>query len=236
MIHVVFCTDKNLAPYVDVVRRSILANTKEKVEFHVLTRGVGRMDGYHQTEMDNFDIGNVYLAKWVTVSTMDRLWIPTVLNLDKVVYIDIDVVVTGDIKELSEVETGECGLAARESIRNGFARTIEYCSKTKADVDTLSVIAGDHPSFNAGVLVMDLNKMRAQDSVNRTLEIVKSTGCNDQIALASYSAGRFARLSPDWNRWVGLDNMEGAKLIHYVGSRKPWNSKGLRFKEWDYFS
>ena len=66
-------------------------------------------------EMDHFLRGEqLTLASHITISTMDRLYIPELLpGLDKVIYLDIDLIVQGDIGELYDTNLSQTAIAAR---------------------------------------------------------------------------------------------------------------------------
>ena len=125
-IWVVLSFDDNLTEYLPVLIRSILANTKSNINFVLLTRGVDRRKvekitekapdcSFRVFEMDGLLRGiNIGLAPLTTISTMDRIFTPLLLpDIDKVVYLDIDTIVLGDIAELIKFEVSNRGIAAR---------------------------------------------------------------------------------------------------------------------------
>lgn len=226
---IVTAVDKPYAQYLGALRYSILQHASRPVEFYALTRGVGPegISGFKCIDMDSNEhtvqFDKVALARWVSISTMDRLVLPMLLpDVKKVLYLDVDILVKGDISELFNMETGDCGIAARQSTRHGYITTTDYSSRTKADTGVLTEKYGTHPNFNAGVMLMDLDKMRRNNATHKMVEIVRTTRCNDQIAAATYSRGRFFRIGAEWNYWPAIDANVDAKLIHYIGSKKPW--------------
>jgi lipopolysaccharide biosynthesis glycosyltransferase len=219
------------------VVRSCITNTKSLVSFFIFTRGIDKATfdrtvssypkeaTYSQIEMDDYHFAQVKLAKWVTLSTMDRLSMPSILKgISRIVYLDIDLVVLGDIEQLFYHPVGECGLAAKQSTRSGYLTNIDYATRTQIDFNKVERLCGSYPNFNAGVLVMDLDVLRKQGMEQFTKTLVEETYCNDQIALSSYSRGRFERLPARWNTWVGVDHnqIQDPAILHYVGKRKPW--------------
>jgi lipopolysaccharide biosynthesis glycosyltransferase len=246
MVHIVLATDDNLLPHIGVVIKSLLSHTKQAT-FYIFTRKIKRQvfefkmfkmpknGTYIQIPMDNVQLGRVKLASWVTLSTMDRLFMPTILKVPKIVYIDIDCVVCDDIEELYEHPTGDCGIAAKQSIRKGYLTNIEYAKSTQINHSYLEKLSGEHPNFNAGVMVVDLDKLRKNKAQETTLNLVRATRCNDQIALASYSQGRFERIPSRWNTWVGIDErtIEKPGILHYVGGVKPWKGNTPLIEKWN---
>jgi lipopolysaccharide biosynthesis glycosyltransferase len=78
-------------------------------------------------------------------------------------------------------------------------------------------------AFNAGVLVMDLERMRDDAAVAKLLWLVENCGMNDQDALNAYVRGDYLALDGCWNAAPRQDVTLGAKIIHFVGPVKPWH-------------
>lgn len=248
---IIIAADENLIDHVEVPVRSGIHHTGPGLRFHVITRGVDE-ERFHrlrvrcpgaellQYRADAVDHGEVKLGSWVSVSTMDRLRVTSLLPgwVGKAIYMDVDTVVMDDLGKMFALETGDCGIAAKHSTRKRFWMGSDYARQARVDVEKLVRVAGgDWRNFNAGVLLFDLDKFRANGYEQRTTELVEATGCNDQIALVMYSAGRHTILPDRWNAWVGVDHNEpGTKpygILHYVGSKKPWNYPARQmFSEW----
>lgn len=249
-IIVALAFDEVLLEYVFVTIRSILANTSSTVEFVLLTRGINKFDierirtGFSQVvfriiAMDAYtDATDAILARDTTVSTMDRLYLPELLpDIDKIVYIDVDTVILGDIAELAKYKTSSRGIAARPTPNpnnniqaHWIERAIrirafdtqkarEYRRKTSAALNLLS------PYFNAGVLVLSLERLRALNFTAETLHLVKEYGLEDQEALNLFSLGDYNHIAMEWNAQPYVDWFDEVKLIHWAGALKPWITK-----------
>ena len=100
---------------------------------------------------------------------MIRLYIPELLNVDKVIYLDMDLIVNMDLQTLYEIDCEEHGIAManhmdtprRERRRLGLGEKLTQCS----------------------VMVLDLNRLRENDFTNKCLEYNKTHGGNDQHAI-----------------------------------------------------
>lgn len=242
MIDAILATDKAISDHVPVVVRSAYHYCSRPLRFHVVTRGLsgedftGIMDKCPGVEMlqyqaDGLDHGEVKLGAWVSISTMDRLRLPSILPewVGKAIYLDIDTVVMDDLALMIELPVGECGLSAKLSTRKRFWMGSDFARQGRVDADKLVGLAGgDWRNFNAGVLLMDLNRFRENGYERITGGFVEATGCNDQIALVMYSKGRHAILPDRWNAWVGVDHhlpeTKPYGVLHYVGSKKPWDT------------
>jgi lipopolysaccharide biosynthesis glycosyltransferase len=84
-------------------------------------------------------------------------------------------------------------------------------------------VGGDFTSFNAGILVLDLARMRADGFTEHFAGIAGRYGLNDQDVLCCY-AGEEARVLP--GRWNSFPTREpipaDVRLLHFAGAAKPW--------------
>lgn len=124
-------------------------------------------------------------------ATLMRLNLPNILpDVERVIYLDGDIVVLKDLAELYSLELGDCLLAA---VR-----------------DLVGLIDHDHLNnlaikeyFNAGVMLMDLARMRADNIVQRFGEsanvITKFWKYADQDVINFTCANRIMPLHPKYN-------------------------------------
>lgn len=229
---IVLASDKKLIRYAKAPIASAMHHCKEPLRFVILARGCddGDVEALRATGADitivPMDHGPIKakLAPWVSASSMDRLMLPELLPAeDRCLYLDIDLCVADDLAELFAMDTGEMGVAARTSTRRRFQTTTQYAMLTGVSIPG---DLGDHPNFNAGVLLLSLEAMRRNDFTKRTLSIVERTSCNDQIALALYAQSKHVPLPGRYNHWPAHEKMDDPAIIHFVGPRKPWQSNG----------
>ncbi|MFO1067209.1 MAG: glycosyltransferase [Geminicoccaceae bacterium] len=252
--------DRKILPQVPTVINSIAANTKSRVRFHLQTRSIPEsyatrlakkfpQHEFRMLPMDGY-LKNVKLdlIAHTTVATMDRLFLPDLLpDIDRLLYLDIDIIVRGDVRELYEHDVGTSGIAARASDHPTWRRqanVLEIVAARKPpelaaearrlgarDVDLMA------NAFNAGVLVLSLDRLRALNCTEITVGLAKQFGMNDQYALNMYSRGAFAELPWYWNALPYHELVEDAKLIHWAGPAKPWADREVRAKaEWQRYS
>lgn len=166
-----------------------------------------------------------------------RLLLPDLVDadLDRLLYLDVDVHVCGDLSPLWELPLpGDVPLAA---VRDAYTPTIGAQGGVPG--------AGDEhgpqsPYFNSGVLLMHLPAWRRQDVSGRSLDyLTRHAGglrFPDQDALNLAAYGRWLRLPHRWNhmRSYDLQHADGtpvdgtdARIMHFAGERKPW-SPGFR--------
>ena len=164
-----------------------------------------------------------------------RIFIPEILpeSVEKVLYLDCDLVVRHDIAPLWQTELGDKVLAAA---RNPFF--VRH--------DDLEMPAGaDY--FNAGVLVMNLKRWRELDGTARLIRFIEAhhdhLWAHDQDALNAVFCGEIRELAPHWNFQTAMlwsepdglslsyaqyrDLLEDPGIVHYTTPSKPWHFANL---------
>lgn len=255
-VTVAMAFDAGYAVRARTVLRSIRANSARPIRLVLLVRGLedeqleplSRIAEAVETRIFHMDDRlqgvEVELVQNITISTFDRLFLSELLpDLDRIVYVDCDTIVLGDIGELADHDPGPGGLAARPTPNPNVARIAEMLERR---ADTLSAeearmlrigmareIDLRQPSFNAGVLVLSLAKLRANGLCERALAFVHRYGLNDQDALNLASIEGYAALPPQWNSMPQFDLDPDAAILHWVGARKPWmKTKVLCQEQW----
>jgi lipopolysaccharide biosynthesis glycosyltransferase len=166
-----------------------------------------------------------------------RLLLPDLLeHVDRLLYLDCDTLVLSSLHPLWREDMGTCALAA-------VANVVE--PQMRDHVATLGV---DYPGgfFNAGVLLLQLDRMRDERSTNELLNYAlshqKALPWNDQDALNVIFNRRWHSLHPRWNAqnnlWSWRDwaiDVFGPQLVdeavsapairHFEGPSvaKPWH-------------
>lgn len=171
-----------------------------------------------------------------------RLLLPELLpELDKVVYIDCDVVVRQDLAALfSDTDLGDSLLAAV------YEAPVENQAERWEALD-----CNARQYFNSGFLVMNLARMREEGTSAKLLDVLKADYLEfpDQDALNIVCQGSVKALSPVYNgiRTFFLpvykqdfvkqysedlwEKVQEEATIHYTGG-KPWNIFSVKFGEW----
>jgi lipopolysaccharide biosynthesis glycosyltransferase len=256
---VVFGFDDRIARHSPRALNSLSRNTRHDLDVIILARRwrPWTQAYYRALELERlririFDMsavsvsGDLRLLAHTTASTMDRLYLPTLLpDADRVVYLDTDLICLDDLAPLYELPLPESGIAAKPSVKEGYA-TLSDLVRTWAHPKARETILGELigcgapmslRTFNAGVLVMDLGKLRRRSFVRTTLDMVRRFGVNDQLAINLYTKGEFEPLDSAWNVFVGQDASDAPHIIHWAGPNKPWNTNDLPFKsEWDTYA
>ncbi len=235
-VNICLACDNNYAKYAGVVITSILrnANTDTSLSFFVLDGGISEQ---HKQEIltlksikdceinfvpinesDFEDYKKVKTHGYITLATYYRLKLPSLLpSVDRVIYLDCDTVVNTDLSELFNVDMPtECFAGAH-------------------DIDKKTVKI--NPTYvNAGVLVMDLKNMRAQNLedvfLSWTKENIDTIKCGDQTIINEVCKGNIKVVDDTWNLQTSdfmnrSSYLKRPNIIHYVAKNKPWNKVSL---------
>ncbi len=185
-----------------------------------------------RTPVSDATIERMPLGEHFTEATYYRLLLPDLLpsSVSRLIYLDSDVIVRQSIAELWSIDLGEHSTGA---VFNPRASNYEEMGlRTEKDY------------FNAGVLLMDLNRWRTQRVHQRALQFAEKfhgkLPCADQDALNHVLAGAWKRLDLRWNQqykffhhsaaylrvsWLALRRARSAPyIVHYSTNTKPWHS------------
>lgn len=193
-----------------------------------------------QPSESHFDLLRSLPCGYVGKSAYYKLLIPELLGpaYQRILYLDCDVVVEGDITELWYADVGKNYVLAVRDLINPFVSS-PFGLKNWREL-------GRQPSdelFNTGVLVFNTAKWRKENATNRLVRYLRENSryirlC-DQDAMNAVFGDTWGRLDPCWNVLPYMhiagsysllskksheDLLARAKLLHYCGPNKPWNT------------
>jgi len=252
-VDVALALDQNLERMIPVVLQSLVDHTSRQINAHILTRGLGESFRNRMGKLfpeinfsfygfDDVDYGDsIALLSHISVSTMDRLFLPELLSdLDKVVYLDIDILIQGDVGYLYDLDLGENVFAGKRTrlktwasmIRPITRATLHFEPKKAWDIrkrlhDQADLTAR---TFNAGILSLNLKLMREENFTKEHLYLVEQCRMNDQDVFNIYSKGRVLEIGSEWNHVPSQDFNQEPKIIHWAGPAKPWNKEYVLLK------
>ena len=252
-IEVAFALDQNLKDIFKVVLQSILEKASRPVHAHVLMRGLDKEYFKSVAELfpefsfkfyDCSDVSygdNLKLLSHISVSTIDRLLLPELLtDLDKILYLDTDILVLDDIAKLHDIELGDKVLGGKSTNLYTWASLIKPMTRASLQLPfakawNMRRYLHAHGklttrSFNAGVILMNLKAMRAEKATATQLALVERWKFNDQDALNYYAAGRVVELGQQWNTVPAQDFTKEPSIIHWAGPAKPWKEMYVLYK------
>ena len=237
---------------------SVLQNTadKEKIHFTLLTDRAFYGEAIFDcvNEYGNCSISFYYVDDMfqeaelhiphINVATYYRLALPDILLSDKCIYLDSDIIVRCDLKELYQVNMEEYYIA-------GVLAAGYYTNPKKKKYCRLSQLPDLDQYVNAGVLIMNLDKMR-RDRISekcRSLITVRFQSqdqdiinkvCYGKILLLPFYYNVMTKYA-DWDieqyqnafpEEIIQEGWNHPRIIHYADKVKPWNDPKAVFSEW----
>lgn len=250
-INLFFACDEAYLPFLAVALTSVKENrdptrryavrilhtnmdTKKAVALSNLTQDDFSIEFFDiSTQMARF-AQQFHTRDYYSASTYYRLFIPELFpELEKALYLDSDVVVRGDISRLYDTELGDNLVGA---VPDGIINTVH-------ELGLYAVNRLDMPTprqyFNAGVLLMNLEKMRRCRFAENFLELLGAVTfqvAQDQDYLNVLCRGRVTYLGYEWNTMPTGVHADQPLLIHYNLDSKPWQKDGIAFGDdfWHY--
>ena len=192
-----------------------------------------------------FDLRKLGKKSQLTVGALFRLLMPQILECEKVIYLDCDIVVNTDIAELWNVPLDGKALGAVRDVWSLDCLEGKKIPWRLGKVWDLLGIAHDG-YFNSGVLVMDLEKIRAEYDLLGSIgsffaEYGKCITMEDQDFLNCLFADDKLLLDEKFNRirtqGVTADGVGGCIWHMASGSAKPWTCYSRPFVDdlyWKY--
>ena len=197
--------------------RSFFAETAElfaqKVEFHNVSENMDQL-GEETIEITQ--------KRYWSVGTLFRLAITDILPLDKVIYLDCDVVVNLDIRELWDISVEGFSFAGvvethhRPFSSFTFGKRLMRCDVKKY--------------INAGVLLMNIPRIKEKFDMRRAFEWFKRyrnyMEYPDQDMINSYFRGDIKFIDARFNNYTanrgGVQLSDVADSILHATLTKPW--------------
>lgn len=245
IMHIVFAVDNIYSQHLAVAIASILKNNRgNKLEFHVICDVVSDDNKQRLFETVNKFKASIkfvqadaaifhdfHISQWITRAAYLRVLIPELISreIEKVLYLDCDLVVENNLSGLWDIDINDYYLAAvRDTILT----------------DRLSVLIGKKgmPYFNSGVMLLNLRKWRDDNITGALLKFISENGNKlmywEQDALNAVLHDKWLPMHPKWNvvtpmfseeirsAYADKDRLMNAlkmpHTIHYTGREKPW--------------
>ena len=251
-IPIFFSTDDNYIPYLDVAIASLIANASEEYKYRIIVLNTGlnpkNIELVKQNERDGFDIDFIDISRELegiknsfkdvyhfSVAAYYRLFIASLFpEYDKILYLDCDLVVLGDVSELYRTELGEniIGACPEAFVQN----TPEF--RLYAE---LALGLDPDRYINTGVLLINLDAFRKYEIEKKFVELITEYDFDlldpDQAYLNYLCCGKILILPNGWNKEPMPIRCEGKKnIVHFALYKKPWQYDDVMYGEsfWAY--
>jgi len=248
-INVAFVSDDNYFNYLFVTLESIVKNTSQKnyLNINIIDAGIQRTKkskllNYYESnqnvkinfiKIDQDLVSNFKTRGHISASAYAKVFLPKLIESDKVIYLDIDLILNDDIYKLYKEFEDDVILKA---VWNPF---YNYDNKYIG-------IAENDRTFNSGVMLLNLEMMREENAVNKLIAFLDEnhdkTRLHDQAAFNAIFKGNWGELDYKWNYQVNMIIHHYKKLnllkekycqlykqpsiIHFNKALKPWEYEG----------
>ena len=213
-------TIKSVCAYNDNIKFYVFNDDLPSEWFRIMNQ---RLKAIH-SEIVNVKISNNHLRKYhlptahLSYAAYFRFFIPDILKEDKVLYLDSDIIVNGDLTPLFAIDLGDSPVAA---VRDELQQT----------------------NFNSGVLLINNAHWREHSISTKLFELADQyheVEFGDQGILNRFFVGQWKELDVNYNFMVGMDTIatrfqkdewyvkanqyeSEVSVIHYT-DEKPWSA------------
>lgn len=236
-IHICYTCDDNYAKYAGVSIASILynANTDDNIFVYIISPDISDTNKEkikNLNKIKNFDLKFIYPAtedfeEFQNIKTTDYLPIASffrlklasyIKDIDKVLYLDPDIVINKSLSELFNTDIQEYYCGGIPDV--GYKKLGKRIN-----------LKGDEFYINSGVLLVNLKKWRDEEAekqfINCAKEYHKIFVLGDQDIINKSFAGKILKINNKWNLQVinfcsRSDYSRHFNILHYTGGSKPW--------------
>ena len=233
---VAFASDNNFVKYLSVAMISLIENCSNKYNYDivVLENNISNRNkkllykeiySYKNVSLRFVDVQRFYdenqdvefknFRDDITITTYNRLFIPEIFkNYDKVLYLDCDIVVKGDLIDLYEIDFNDnyivanIGMANMENIKNKISNEI-----------------------NAGVILFNIEKCINNNFTEKCLDNISLSNtadqgaiditCKNHIKYIDYRYNFFASIldEEEIKEYMPEYIMNDIRIIHFTGAK-----------------
>lgn len=251
-IPIFFSSDDNYIPYLDVAISSLIENASSEYQYRIIVLNTGLLTENEkkikQNEREGVRIDFIDISPEVerirsrlkdvyhfSVVTYYRLFIASLFpKYEKVLYLDCDIVVLGDISRLYNTDIGNDILAAAPECFVRGTREFRIYAERALGLDPDRYV-------NAGVLLLNLTEFRKNRIEERFIELIRDYDFDlldpDQAYLNYLCYGKIYILPSSWNKEPLPHIIEEEKnIVHYALYKKPWQYDDVIYGEyfWHY--
>ncbi|MBN2223385.1 MAG: glycosyltransferase family 8 protein [Deltaproteobacteria bacterium] len=246
-MNILVTTDKNYLPHAHVMLVSLLENNKE-TPIHLFYIHCDLDDGSIATfrnaflgtnltvsfiQIDRKELPALDTKGYITPETYLKIFSPNLLprTVERILYLDPDIVVRKGLGELYKTDLGECLLGAVE----------EYHLRTYGN--TVLKIPEQYKYFNCGVILIHVEEFRRNKISGKLLSFLQKTNTplthNEQDVFNAVLYDKCLYLHPKWNvhtrilqeyKYISIANSQEMReagsdpaIVHFTSVPKPWD-------------
>lgn len=242
-INICYACDDKYAPYLGIAMLSVMqTHPNENIHFYILDNGISdknkiklektvvspyQLDFIPVSE-DLFESYRISKKSHFTPAIFYRLQIPELLgHLDRVLYLDVDTLVRGNIRDFYEMDLSDKCFAMVPDIDEA-----KHCNRVHLPA-----------YYNSGVILFNIKACQQKNMVQRLLDgcrLYPNSKFPDQDIINIIGGKEITPVSFIYNAQIiptsskSIDflekNMKKLKILHYISGQKPWTLKGNPFE------
>lgn len=231
IVPVVLAADHFYAMPLGVTITSILANKKQGHIFkiYIIDGGLDINDKQKLEIFNQDEVSIEYLKvntedfrllpekRHITMAGYYRLIAPKLINYEKIIYLDSDIIVNMDLIDLYNINLRDQVIAAVSDISENYIKKYFFRPISKY--------------FNSGVLLINVKKWREQNIWEKATDFIKQNSDKfkfvDQDTLNHLLEYKWLEIDNSFNfqlnKHHAWDSHAKINILHFIGSRKPWH-------------
>lgn len=234
---IVLCFDEWYAPYAAVTTHSIWSKSEKSTKFYwiydlSLHRRISKLADKLRSvgiEIDSIGVDIGIFSEWksfvhISQATYFKLLIPSVIPVNRALYVDCDVIAVSDVRPAFSIELGNNLIGAVADPLGGETSRVPR--------------SPEDPYVNSGVMLMNLSSFRQRDFLAEGIALYdrykNEIVWMDQCIFNKFSEGRKKIIDPAFNvclriketsaeEFEVLKNPNNSTLLHFFGTEKPWD-------------
>ena len=241
-MNIVFCADRRVLPGLHVALYSVLecyegksrpdftifSDDLDEADQRLLAKSLDPLRKPYGLEIRRVDAGLFagfpqLNGSWATYY---RLLIPSMLDANRFLYLDADILCDLDVSQFENLDMGEAPA--------GFVSEAPLSGCADRDVAKLLGASPDEPYFNAGIMLVNATEWRRQLITEQATDFLQKyhPPYHDQSALNFVLHRKAYQLDERFNtivnmrkHWPALKTPVGSlnRLLHFVEYPKPWD-------------
>ncbi|MGD0642094.1 MAG: glycosyltransferase family 8 protein [Roseiarcus sp.] len=234
-----FVVDAKFFPLAAIQAVRALETSDREIDVHVFVDGAGSGEVQFDPQVLAKSAGRLHLHRGelaaLTPAALPtpkswpreiygRLFAPQIINADRLLYLDVDIVIDGPLDELFSLDMRGAALGATYDV------AIEEAQNRTAEKTPSETRPAGARYFNSGMLLIDRRLWLDREMEAEALSFISKRngrGYVDQDFL-NYLFPDWLPLSPRWNCLIpfletGLQEAIDPRVVHVTGFVKPWH-------------
>ena len=239
-VPLVTAIDRAFLPGVKALYNSFVANAGDGFELHCIVHG----DDALFDEVAAHGITAIHATDWADEYPTSHVWperkpalfaslqVPKLFaGQERVIWIDADCIIVDSLNELATMEFLEPVAACHPHHMYTLEKMVLGCDKSIGQV---------HGLFS-GFYVYNVQEWNRLDITGKCAQAMTDTSVTfkwcDQSVLSYVLRGNFCELDIKWQTFANRQEAQfhNAKILHWLGTMKPWNSAVPHQHRWEVY-